>query len=96
LQEGFDSRFSELLPLFSSSFPISEEQIDALDRNIHMESTGLKYSTILKWKFEELFVTPTAVTLSSLGKPLPDENYLCLRRLPQPYICPFARAYLCE
>jgi hypothetical protein len=45
---------------------MSEEQIDTLDRNIHMELSVLKHSTILKWKFEELFATSTAVPLSTL------------------------------
>jgi hypothetical protein len=44
-----------------------EEQIDALDRKIHMELTGFNYSTILKRNVDELFATPTAVTLSNLG-----------------------------
>jgi hypothetical protein len=67
------------MPLFSSSFSISEEQLDSLTRNMQMDVTKLKYSTKLKWKFEEHFAIPTAVTLSNRGNSfITLENYPCL------------------
>jgi hypothetical protein len=82
------------MPLFSSSFSISQEKIDVLDTNIHVGVIELKYNTVLIWRFEELSVTSKAATLSSFGKLSPYNNFPHLRKFSHRYTCRFASTYL--
>ena len=102
LLNSFQSRFSEFanqadnIALFTNPFIFPEEKINCLEENLQLEIIDLKCNTVLKSRFAELPVIPTADDMISFWRLLPESEFGHLRSFAQRYVCRFGSTYRCE
>lgn len=99
---AFDSRFSQFLAetnnitLFTNPFAFPDDKINLLDENLQLEIIDLKCNSVLKSKFAELPVLPSADDMIAFWRILPANEFEHLRSFAQRYICRFGSTYRCE
>ena len=99
---AFQSRFSEFadqadnIALFTNPFIFPEEKINCLEESFQLEIIDLKCNSVLKSRFAELPVIPTADDMISFWRLLPESEFEHLRSFAQRYICRFGCTYRCE
>ena len=102
LQEAFNNRFSNFseeedrILAFINPFSLNERSILKMPSNLQMELIELKANSILKIKFNELSLFPSASEMIGFWRSIPREHFPEMRRLAQSYACLFGTTYRCE
>ena len=100
LQEAFNNRFSDFsdhcMLAFINPFSLNERSILKMPSNLQMELIELNANSILKMKFNELSLFPSASEMIGFWRSIPREHFPQMRKLAQSYACLFETAYRCE
>ena len=100
LQEAFNNRFSDFsdhcMLAFINPFSLNERSILKMHGNLQMELIELKAKLILKMKFNELSLFPSASEMIGFWRSMPREHFPEMRKLAQSYACLFGTTYRCE
>ena len=102
LQEAFNNRFSDfseeedLILAFINPFSLNERSILKMPSNLQMELIELKANSILKMKFNELSLFPSASEMIGFWRSIPREHFPEMRKLAQSYACLFETTNRCE
>ena len=102
LQEAFNNRFSDFseeedrMLAFINPFSLNERSILKMPSNLQMELIELKTNSILKMKFNELSLFPSASEMIGFWRSIPREHFPEMRKLAQSYACLFGTTNRCE
>ena len=102
LQESFDGRFSDFseekdrILGFLNPFSLTEYSILKMPSQIQIEILDLQANSILKMKFNELPLFPSATETINFWRSLPCEHFPEFRKFAESYACLFGTTYRCE
>lgn len=98
----FESRFSQFtaeannVALFTNPFVFPDDKINTFEENLQLEIIDLKCNSVLKGRFAELPVVPSASDMISFWRLLPENDFEHLRSFAQRFVCRFGSTYRCE
>ena len=98
LLETFNKSFSDFfeedrLLGFINPFSLNVRNILKMSSNLHMKLIELKANSILKMKFNKLFLFPSASKMTGFWRTLPRKHFPEMRKLAQSYACLFETVY---
>ena len=101
LQEAFNNRFSDFsdedcMLAFINPFSLNEHSILKMPSNLQMELIELKANSILKMKFNELSLFPSASEMIGFWRSIPHEHFPKMRKLAPSYACLCETTYRCK
>ena len=81
---------------FINPFSLNERSILKMPSNLQMELIELMANSILKMKFNELSLCPSASEMIGFWRSISREHFPEMRKLAQSYACLFGTTYRCQ